>query len=174
MKLLMKTLLLLAVALAPMGLWAQDFPSNKPAFPLWTAPIPDSQGAYAVSLNSICSVALEKYDLKYEDKVFPVTECSVATVGGKTARFYFVDEDKKEKKKEDEDGPLGQVKAAVATVVPGMEEDEDSEENQKKLRVVKIYPESASTGTVEYRLATKARVIALYRDLRDTWVASAP
>lgn len=157
------------LVLLSFSLQAQETP-NKPTFPLWTAPIPTSQGAYSLSLNSICSVSLEKYDLKFEDKVYPITECSVETVGGKTARFYFVDENKKEKK----DGPIEQAKETLATVVPGMEEDEESEENQKKLRVVKIYPESSLAGTVEFRLSTAKKVTDLYQSLRDAWVASAP
>jgi len=167
----MKILIFFAATLAPMGLIAQNSPVNKPTFPLWTAPIPTTQGAYAVSLNSICSVALEKYDLKFEDKVFPITECSIETVGGKTARFYFVNEDKKQK---NEKGPMEEAKAAFTPVISDLEKDEDSEENQKKLRVVKIYPESALTGTVEYRLSSAKKVADLYQNLRDAWVASAP
>ncbi len=157
---------LLLVLLTPVLLRAQENPS-KPMFPLWTAPIPTAQGAYAVSLNSICSVALEKYDLKFEDKVFPITECSIETVGGKTARFYFVDENKKQ------EGPVDQAKTAAAGLIPGME-DKESEDKQKKLRVVKIYPESAIAGTVEFRLSTEAKVADLFKNLRDAWIASAP
>jgi hypothetical protein len=164
----MKNYFTAVLFLASFGIHAQETPQNKPTFPLWTAPLPNAQGSYAVSLNSICSVALEKYDLKFDDKVFPITECSIETVGGKTARFYFVDEDKREKK----DGPVEQAKDAIASVVPGMEE--NSEKDQKKLRVVKIYPESALAGTVEYRLSSEKKVTDLYQNLRDAWVASAP
>lgn len=146
-------------------LLAQDTPRTSPRFPLWTAPLPKSQGAYAVSLNSICSVALEQYDLKYDDQTFPVTECSIETVGGKTARFYFIDEGEEEDK-----GLAGDLLKTAASAVPGLA----GEDDDQKLRVVKVYPESALAGTVEYRLASKAKVEDLYRELHDTWVASSP
>lgn len=164
---------LISLAIPFVTIWtlsAQTTSDPAPPFPLWTAPLPNAQGAYVVSLNSICSVALEHYDLKYDDKTYPVTECSIETVGGKTARFYFVDDGKPEN---EDESPAGQVVEAVGTLVPVLTP-EEQEEEQKKLRVVKAYPESALTGTVEYRLSSKAKVEALYKDLRDTWVASSP
>lgn len=169
----MKPLVPLFLFLSAVGLSAQQSASTRQPIPLpvWKAPVDESQGAYTVSLNSICSVALEHYDLQYKDQTYPIVECSLETVGGKTARFYYID-DREDSKKSDDGSALNQVKEAVKTLIPS--EEEEDEKKKEKLRVVKVYPESALTTTVEYRLATEAEIVRLYNSLRDAWVSSAP
>jgi hypothetical protein len=158
------TILLVLLASSSVIL-AQESSPKGPAFPLWEPPLPKSQGAFALSLNSICSVSLERYDLEFKDKSYPVTECSVMTVGGKTVRFYYVEE-----KKEDSKNPIDAAKESVKSIVSGNSEEEDS----KKFRVVKLFPHSSQTGTVEYRLSSEKKITDIYQSLRDAWVANAP
>lgn len=148
---------LLAVFFLPLTLLAAD--------PVWDAPIPSSQGRFSVRLSSIGSLALESYNLKYEDKTIPVVECSVAMAGGKTARFYYIEEKNEEEGKKDPFiEPLQNALAAAAPATQN--EDEDDNPN---LRVVKAYPESALAATVEYRLGSQQAVISLYSKLRKDW-----
>lgn len=156
------------LVITSLPLFAQDYASPIP-LPIWEAPIPEVQGKFTVSLNSICSIAVENYDLQYEKKTYPVTECSIETVGGKTARFYFIDEDR-EQKEEEKDSPLKPVKEAANFFLP---ESED-EKNDDKFRVVKQYPQSSTASSVEYRLRSKTEVIELYRNLREAWIKWAP
>ncbi len=162
----MKRIILIFTLLFPISSPAQEPPGHVPIMPLWDAPIPSSQGFYSVSLNSVCSVALEKYDLEFKGKTYPVVECSVETVGGKTARFYYVDE-----KESDQKNLLESMKDTVteASGVQGAEDDQN-----KKLRVVKVYPESSTSTTVEFRLATEKKVVDLYQSLRQAWVTAMP
>lgn len=163
----MKTPTILLILLASSSvILAQESPPKGPTFPLWEPPLPKDQGAFALSLNSICSVALERYDLEYKDKTYPVTECSVMTVGGKTVRFYYVEE----KKDSESKNPIEAAKESVKSIVSGDSEEEDS----KKLRVVKLFPHSSQTGTVEYRLSSEKKITDIYQSLRDAWVANAP
>ncbi len=163
----MKTPILLILLASSSVLLAQESPPKGPTFPLWEPPLPKDQGAFALSLNSICSVALERYDLEYKDKSYPVVECSVMTVGGKTVRFYYVEE---KKKNSESKNPIEAAKESVKSIVSGDSEEEDS----KKLRVVKLFPHSSQTGTVEYRLSSEKKITDIYQSLRDAWVANAP
>lgn len=161
----------LFLVILSMPLVAQDYASSVP-LPIWEAPIPESQGHFTVSLNSICSIAVEQYTLKYDGKSYPVTEFSIETVGGKTARFYHIDEDKadREKEKQEEKSPFMPVKEAASIFLP----ENDEEKASQKYRVVKVYPQSAISGTVEYRVRSKSEVLALYRNLREAWIKWAP
>jgi len=164
----MKVRTLLILSLLSSALFAQDNNPREILLPTWEAPLRESQGAYTVSLNSICSVALERYDLRYDDKTYFVVECSVETVGGKTARFYHISDQKPKKK--DNDSLLAPLKENVEKLLP----EENEEEEDERMRVMKVYPESALAATVEYRFRQETEVVALYHSLRDAWVASAP
>lgn len=156
------TLLLL---LTTIPLIAQSSDSPVP-LPIWEAPIPKSQGEFTVSLNSICSIAIERYNLRYEKKTYPIVEFSIETVGGKTARFYYIDVKEKE-------SPLLQpIKEAKEIFLPSGEEDDSMED--KKYRVVKIYPQSSTSTSVEYRLETESAVTDLYKELQSAWIKWAP
>ncbi len=163
----MKKLLLLLTFLLPHSSPAQQPAPNAPIMPLWDAPLPTSQGYYSVSLNSICSVAVERFDLEYKNKTYPVVECSVQTVGGKTARFYFLEE-----KESDEKNLVDSVQDSLKKAASG-EQEADGDENGK-LKVVKIYPESSTSTTVEFRLGSEKKVLDLYQSLRDAWVTAMP
>jgi hypothetical protein len=164
----MKYLTLLLPLLLPIVSLAQQSSSQAIPLPIWKAPVPDKQGAYVVSINSICSVALERYDLEYKGKTYPIVECSIETVGGKTARFYYID-DREDSKKDENDSLLKPLKESIKGVLP-----EDEEKKREKLRVVKTYPESVLAASVEYRLGTEREILDLYQGLRDAWVATAP
>lgn len=152
----------------PLILFGQERPTT-PAMPLpvWEAPLPEAQGYFTVSLNSICSIAVERYHLEYEKKSYPVVECSVETVGGKTARFYFIKEEQ-EKKSE---SPFKPVRDAAKVVLPDAEDEKNSD---NPYRVLKQYPHSSLSGSVEYRLRSETEVIGLYRSLREAWLQWAP
>lgn len=151
--------------IVPIGLLAQN---QSIPLPIWEAPIPATQGHFTVSLNSICSIAVEHYDLQYEKKTYPVTECSIETVGGKTARFYFVKDDKENT---ESDSPYKPAMEVAEIFLP---ESDDEEKADNKYRVVKVYPQSSTSSSVEYRLKSKSEVIDLYRDLREAWLKWAP
>lgn len=164
-----RILLLLLVTSLP--LVAQDDPSSIP-LPIWEAPIPESQGQFIVGLNSICSIAVEHYNLQYEKKSYPVTECSIETVGGKTARFYYIDEDTadRKEKREEKKSPLNPFKEAASIFLP----ENDDKKNNNEYRVVKVYPQSSNSSSVEYRLKSEDEVLALYKNLREAWLQWAP
>ncbi|MGC1480395.1 MAG: hypothetical protein WA771_07820 [Chthoniobacterales bacterium] len=139
----------------------QDEESDEPNFDTityWKAELPG--GTFVVAHDSINAVSSQEYVL---DGAARVTEVNVSTSGVLQPRFYFIEPVQIP-------GAAGEAAAqaitaaqsAASRVVPG---------DPIWAKVIKEYPTTTHSGTIEYRLETKQQLQALYRSLEDSWIA---
>jgi hypothetical protein len=167
----MKTLfflLLLLFALQPLCLAQNTDPQdeeteNEPADRevrngFWEANL--TGGNYMVALGRISSVSRHKYVL---DGAVIVDEVTIDTTGQALARFYFI-------------APisLGGTGAAAsqaldraAALVDGAAQRAGSDVHNM---VMKKYPLTTHTKTIEYRLLSEAQLSALYQSAKTAWM----
>ncbi len=132
-------------------------PTNYDTITYWKADLPG--GTYLVAHDSINSVSSQEYVL---DGAARVTEVNVSTSGVFQPRFYFIEPISAP-------GPVGQTaeraltaaQAAATRVIPG---------DPIWAKVIKEYPTTTHSGTIEYRLETKAQLEALHTSLEDSWL----
>jgi hypothetical protein len=123
----------------------------------WQAALPG--GSFMVPLDRIASVSRHKYLL---DGAVIVDEVTVDTVGQALARFYFI-------------SPLSD--AAPDNSVTGLAQrgqeliDKATERTGTEVQnmVVKKYPETTHSKSIEYRLMTEAQLSALYSSVTNAW-----
>jgi len=140
-------------------------------YSIWTAPLKREQGSYNVAMNSICAVALERYTLRYHEKMYPVTECTIETIGGRSARFYYIGNEEKKKKKDD--SLAGEIKEEVDQVSEVLIAKE-ALDNEAKGKVIKEQEQAAASRTSEYAFEHEGDVVNLYEDLMKKWLDSNP
>jgi hypothetical protein len=130
--------------------------SNGPAR-FWQATL--GGGHYMVALDRISSVSRHKYVL---DGALIIDEVTVDTNGQALARFYFIT-------------PIsaGTKESTVAGIVERGRElvDQAAERagTQVQNMVVKKYPLTSHSKSIEYRVLSEAELTALYNSVRTAW-----
>jgi hypothetical protein len=118
-------------------------------------------GNYMVALSRISSVSRHKYVL---DGAVIVDEVTIDTTGQALARFYFITPISA--------GGTGaaasQAVERAAALVDGAAQTAGS--NVHKM-VMKKYPLTTHTKTIEYRLLSEAQLSALYQSAKTSWVS---
>jgi hypothetical protein len=157
----MKLLPLLAAALlgAP-ALFAQQpaapggtaTPPPQSNIPMWRANLPG--GSYSVALRSIVSVSTHEYVV---DGVARVTEVNIDTVGSALVRFYYLEPNTV-------NAPAGfgaaTAEKAQQLFQEGLEKSGQAGDVWKK--VVKSYPVTTHSRTIEYRIPSKEAVLKIF------------
>ncbi len=133
-------------------------PTNYDTITYWKAQLPG--GTFLVAHDSINAISTQEYVL---DGAARVLEVNVSTSGVFQPRFYFIEPI-------NVPGLVGQTaeraltaaQAAATRVIPG---------DPIWAKVIKEYPTTTHSGTIEYRLETKAQLEALYQSLESSWIA---
>lgn len=155
----MKLLPLLAALLVASPLLAQQpaaapaaTPAGNTAIAMWRANLPG--GSYSVALRSVVSVSTHEYVV---DGAARVTEVNIDTVGAALVRFYFIEPNTIS-------APAGfgaaTVEKAQQLLQEGAEKTGQAGDAWKK--VVKSYPATTHTRTIEYRLPSKETVQKIF------------
>lgn len=157
----MKILPLLLTLLAAPALLAQQpaanpaagqaTPSPTTAIPMWRATLPG--GTYSVALRSIVSVSTHEYVV---DGAARVTEVNIDTTGAALARFYFIEPNTIS-------APAGFGAATVEKAQQLLQEGAQRTGQEDAWRkVVKSYPTTTHTRTVEFRFGSKETLSKLF------------
>jgi hypothetical protein len=157
----MKILPLLITLLAAPALLAQQpaanpaagqaTPSPTTAIPMWRATLPG--GTYSVALRSIVSVSTHEYVV---DGAARVTEVNIDTTGAALARFYFIEPNTIS-------APAGFGAATVEKAQQLLQEGvQRSGQEDAWKKVVKSYPTTTHTRTVEFRFGSKETLSKLF------------
>jgi hypothetical protein len=157
----MKILPLLITLLAAPALLAQQpaanpaagqaTPSPTTAIPMWRATLPG--GTYSVALRSIVSVSTHEYVV---DGAARVTEVNIDTTGAALARFYFIEPNTIS-------APAGFGAATVEKAQKLLQEGAQRTGQEDAWRkVVKSYPTTTHTRTVEFRFGSKETLSKLF------------
>ena len=151
--LLFPTLLLGQTGSTP-GESSAGTPSSVPQqLPFWRCKLPG--GAYEVALRSIVAVSSHEYLV---DGAARVTEVNVDTQGSLLVRFYFLEP-------HIPNNPLpGSVEAARKALELATEATDRTGVDAWK-KVVKNYPATTHSRTVEYRLVAKDQLQALFESV---------
>jgi hypothetical protein len=130
--------------------------NNQPATPaptnilMWRCNLPG--GSYSVALRSITSVSIHEYMV---DAAVRVTEVNIDTSGNALARFYYL-----EPNTPNAPGGLGQATIEKTQEVLQQAADKTGQDAWKK--VVKNYPTTTHSHTIEYRVTDKETLHKLY------------
>jgi hypothetical protein len=125
--------------------------------PLWRCTLPG--GAYQVALRSIVSISSHEYLV---DGAARVTEVNIDTQGTALARFYYLEPVT----------PKSPVGIGDEITRKGQElliEAADRSGQDAWKKVVKTYPATTHARTVEYRLASKDQLQALFTSVETSW-----
>jgi hypothetical protein len=151
-------LVLLASAAAAVAQEAQ--PSPTPPSPirrgLWTADLPG--GTYIVRVTAITSVSLHEYVV---DNAARVAEVNIGTSASDTVRFYSIEPNVPKAP-----GGVGQ------SVIDKAEEKANELLNRTRMdetwqKVMKNYPTTTHSHTIEYRIPDRKTLQALFDHLRE-------
>lgn len=136
-------------AATPAG--GQATPSPNTALPMWRATLPG--GTYSVALRSIVSVSTHEYVV---DGAARVTEVNIDTTGAALVRFYFIEPNTV-------NAPAGFGAATIEKTQQLLQEGaaRTGQEDVWK-KVVKSYPTTTHTRTIEYRFANKDTLLKLF------------
>jgi len=119
---------------------------------MWRANLPG--GSYSVALRSIVSVSTHEYVV---DGAARVTETNIDTVGAALVRFYFIEPNTV-------NAPAGfgaaTIEKAQQLLQEGAEKTGQAGDAWKK--VVKSYPTTTHTRTIEFRLPSKEAVQKIF------------
>ncbi len=130
---------------------------NYDTITYWKADLPG--GTYVVAHDSINAVSSQEYVLDGAARVF---EVNVSTSGIFQPRFYYIEAiDLPGAVGETTTRALDGAQAAAKRVIPG---------DAIWAKVVKEYPTTTHSGTIEYRLETKKQLKALYESLEQSWI----
>jgi hypothetical protein len=123
----------------------------------WQCELPG--GAYVVDTTKIASVSTHEYLV---DGAARVTELTIATDSGVTARFYYLEPVA--------GGPGGRAQELLNRIEEraGMVT-ERAGTDQVWRKVVKSYPTTTHAHTVEYRLEDKAQIQKIFNSVMDAW-----
>ncbi|PTX98202.1 hypothetical protein DB345_05040 [Spartobacteria bacterium LR76] len=156
--------LLLAIALAlvladPASVRAQT-PTPTPdadtnASDFWTIEFPG--GTYVVRIASIVSVSTQEYVV---DNAARVVELNISTSGSELLRAYYIEPNVPQAP-----GGIGQstVNFAKEKIAEALDRTDTGDVWRK---VVKNYPTTTHARTIEYRLASREQVDALFKNLQ--------
>ena len=155
--------LLLALLTAPF-LCAQQpaatpaAPSPNTAIPMWRATLPG--GTYSVALRSIVSVSTHEYVI---DGAARVTEVNIDTSGAALVRFYFIEPNTIA-------APAGFGAATVEKAQQLLQEGvQRSGQEDVWKKVVKNYPTTTHTRTIEYRFGSKETLAKLFESAESAF-----
>jgi len=128
----------------------------------WTGIISNDE-VYVIELNKIANVSRQRYMLNG----LIVREVVIDTIGNTVARFYHI-EPLKGGEANPITGVLNQAQefAETAADITGIK---DVTGVDPQRMVVKQYPETTHAKTVEYRIASKATIRALFDSVNDSW-----
>ena len=130
---------------------AQATPSPATALPMWRATLPG--GTYSVALRSIVSVSTHEYVV---DGAARVTEVNIDTAGSALVRFYFIEPNTVS-------APAGFGAATIEKTQQLLQEGaQRSGQEDAWKKVVKSYPTTTHTRTIEYRIGTKEALAKLF------------
>ena len=118
--------------------------------PLWICNSPG--GTYEVALRSIVSVSSCEYIV---DGVAHVSEVNIDTTGNMCVRFYFL-----EPVTPNTPGGVGQSTIDKATEIAQELQDRSGQDVWKK--VIKNYPTTTHSHTIEYRVDNKADLMKIF------------
>jgi hypothetical protein len=154
---------LLVVLIAPVA-WAQT-PSpatpqpggSQSAMPLFRAQLPG--GVYEVSTRNIVSVSTHEYLV---DGAVRVIEMNIDTVGSILARFYFLEPNTPKPP-----GGIGAPAIEKAQELLTQAADKTGQDAWKK--VIKNYPATTHSRTVEYRLQTREDLNKIFEAAEESF-----
>jgi hypothetical protein len=153
----MKPLLFALSFLAGIQLMAQQ-PSPSPTsspdekkIPLWTCKMPG--GTYEVALRAVISVSSHEYTV---DNAARVTEVNVDTTGNLLVRFYYLEPQIPQ-------SPMG-LGQSTMNKLDEMVTEAAARTGQEEIwkKVVKSYPATTHSRTVEYRVSSKEELNKIY------------
>ena len=126
---------------------------------IWRAELPG--GEYIVRLSAIASVSLHEYVV---DGAARVAEVNISTSGSQLARFYFIEPYP----------PKAPVSAGqkVLSVIENKakEVSERVETGDARTKVIKSYPTTTHSHTVEYRLVDRESLNRLFDSIEEAWL----
>jgi hypothetical protein len=152
----MKFLPVLFLALAAPLLHAQQATPSPTATPpptnilMWRCNLPG--GSYSVALRSIVSVSSHEYLVEGSVRV---TEVNIDTSGNALARFYYIEP-------APVNTPLGIGAGTIEKAQQLLQEGAERSGQDVWKKVVKNYPTTTHSHTIEYRVADKATLTKLY------------
>lgn len=126
---------------------ATPAPTN---IPMWRCNLPG--GSYSVALRAIVSVSSHEYLV---DGVARVTEVNIDTVGNALVRFYYIEPAAP-------NSPLGLGQATIDKAQQLLQEGAARSGQDVWQKVVKNYPTTTHSHTIEYRVADKDTLTRLY------------
>lgn len=133
------------------GVSEQEVPNN-----FWDCTLPG--GSYTVALNKISVVSLHEFNLPGGR----VTEMNIVTEGAGLARFYFMEAALP-------GGSTAEAAKARVTELANLAADRTGTEKIWQ-KVLKDYPLATHAHTIEYRLQTKAEILALHASAKGAWM----
>jgi len=117
---------------------------------MWRCNLPG--GSYSVALRAIVSVSSHEYLV---DGVARVTEVNIDTVGNALARFYYIEPTTP-------NSPIGLGTATIEKAQQLLQEGAARTGQDVWQKVIKNYPTTTHAHTIEYRVADKNTLSALY------------
>lgn len=164
----MKLLPLLLSLIAAPALFAQQpaatpaagqaTPSPNTAIAMWRATLPG--GTYSVALRSIVSVSTHEYVV---DGAARVTEVNIDTTGAALVRFYFIEPNTVA-------APAGFGAATVEKAQQLLQEGaQRAGQDDVWKKVVKSYPTTTHTRTIEYRFGNKETLAKLFESAESAF-----
>ncbi len=164
-----RSALLLAIFLSAAPLHAQRpaaTPTDAPApsgLPMWKASLPG--GSYQVALRSMVSVSIHEYVV---DGAARVTEVNIDTSGNALPRFYYLEPVTPQ-------SPLGIGQSTMEKVQEIVEEaGERTGQSDVWQKVMKNYPGSTHSHTIEFRIDSKEGLQKLYNSAEKAFRTQRP
>ncbi|HJT79627.1 MAG TPA: hypothetical protein VJ719_00400 [Chthoniobacterales bacterium] len=138
---------------AAYGQTASPSPARSPDVtgPFWRCELPG--GIYEVLVRAMVAVSTHQYVV---DGVARVTEVNVDTTGNAAVRFYYIEPAIPK-------APLGVGQSAIDRVSElAKEAAQKTDQDDVWKRVIKTYPTTTHTHTVEYRVGTDAQLKSIF------------
>lgn len=120
------------------------------SIPMWRCNLPG--GSYSVALRAIVSVSSHEYLV---DGVARVTEVNIDTQGNALVRFYYIEPTAPS-------SPIGLGQATIDKAQQLLQEGAARSGQDVWQKVVKSYPTTTHSHTIEYRVADKDTLTRLY------------
>ena len=118
--------------------------------PMWRCNLPG--GSYSVALRAIVSVSSHEYLV---DGTVRVIEVNIDTIGNALARFYYIEPNVP-------NSPIGLGQATIDKAQQLLQEGAARSGQDVWQKVVKNYPTTTHSHTIEYRVTDKATLTNLY------------
>lgn len=137
---------------------ATSTPEATPRLPIWRCDLPG--GTYEVAVRALVSVSRHEYIV---DGVARVTEVNLDTQGNMAARFYYLEPVAAKT-------PLGIGQSAVDRMSDlAKEAGQRTGQDELWRRVVKSYPATTHSHTIEYRLESEDQLKKLFESAREAF-----